>query len=168
MEFNARQSLDFIKIHAKRNCALKSKQKKLLFRFRLHHENIKVQGTRVEGVISKLFTGKMKSFIKCVNVDYESSRIEDFYDIQLNVKGCKNLTDSFHEYCKVEVLEGDNLYFAEGFGLQVAKKGCVFIEFPPVLHLQLKRFDYDMEMDSFIKVSLDQNGQCKMSNARRS
>jgi len=36
------------------------------------------QGTRAEGAISKLFTGKMKSFIKCINVDYESSRIEEF------------------------------------------------------------------------------------------
>ena len=36
------------------------------------------QGTKAEGAIAKLFTGKMKSFIKCVNVDYESSRTEDF------------------------------------------------------------------------------------------
>jgi ubiquitin carboxyl-terminal hydrolase 7 len=37
-----------------------------------------VQGTKAEGAIAKLFVGKMKSFIKCVNVDYESSRIEEF------------------------------------------------------------------------------------------
>ena len=36
------------------------------------------QGTKAEGAIQKLFVGKMKSFIKCVNVDFESSRIEDF------------------------------------------------------------------------------------------
>ena len=37
------------------------------------------QGTPAEGTISKLFVGKMKSSIKCVNVDYESSRIEEFH-----------------------------------------------------------------------------------------
>jgi ubiquitin carboxyl-terminal hydrolase 7 len=37
-----------------------------------------VQGTKAEGAISKLFVGKMKSYIKCVNVDYESSVFEDF------------------------------------------------------------------------------------------
>lgn len=36
------------------------------------------QGTKAEGAIDKLFVGKMKSYIKCVNVDYESSRLEDF------------------------------------------------------------------------------------------
>jgi len=36
------------------------------------------QGTKAEGAIAKLFLGKMKSYIKCVNVDYESSRIEEF------------------------------------------------------------------------------------------
>lgn len=37
-----------------------------------------VQGTKAEGAIAKLFVGKMKSYIKCVNVEYESSRIEEF------------------------------------------------------------------------------------------
>ena len=36
------------------------------------------QGTKAEGAIQKLFVGKMKSYIKCVNVDFESSRIEEF------------------------------------------------------------------------------------------
>lgn len=31
-----------------------------------------------EGAIAKLFVGKMKSYIKCVIVDYESSRSEEF------------------------------------------------------------------------------------------
>ena len=112
-----------------------------------------MKGTPAEGAIRKLFTGKMKSYIKCTNVDFESSRIEDFYDIQLNVKNCKNLKDSFTDYCSVETLEGDNAYFAQGFGLQTAKKGVIFKSFPPVLHLQLKRFDYDMINDRFIKIN---------------
>ncbi len=73
-------------------------------------------------------------------------------DIQLNVKGCKDLYESFVEYCSVETLEGDNKYHAEGYGLQDAKKGVIFQQFPPVLHLQLKRFEYDMELDSLVKV----------------
>jgi hypothetical protein len=43
-------------------------------------------------------------------------------DIQLNVKGCKTLQDSFADYIAVETLDGDNKYHAEGHGLQV---GCV-------------------------------------------
>lgn len=112
----------------------------------------KMKGTPADGAISKLFEGKMKSYIKCINVDFESSRVEDYYDIQLNVKGKKNLVESFDDYIEVETLEGDNKYHAEGHGLQDAHKGVIFESFPPVLHLQLKRFEYDFMRDTMVKV----------------
>ncbi|KDR74843.1 hypothetical protein GALMADRAFT_227212 [Galerina marginata CBS 339.88] len=113
----------------------------------------KVKGTEAEGVIAKLFVGKMKSYIKCVNVEYESSRIEEFNDIQLNVKGIRNLYESFKDYVAVEMLDGENKYQAEGFGLQDAKKGIIFQSFPPILHLQLKRFEHDIERDAMVKIN---------------
>jgi ubiquitin carboxyl-terminal hydrolase 7 len=114
------------------------------------------QGTKAEGSIERLFVGKMKSYIKCVNVEYESSREETFYDIQLNVKGKRDLTDSFKDYVQVEMLDGENKYQSEKYGLQDAKKGVIFTEFPPVLHLQLKRFEYDFQRDQMVKVCLKQ------------
>ncbi|CAG8488525.1 10217_t:CDS:10 [Acaulospora colombiana] len=113
----------------------------------------KMKDTKADGAITKLFVGKMKSYIKCVNVDYESSRVEDYYDIQLNVKGCKTLHDSFKDYIQEETLEGDNKYQAEEYGLQDAKKGVIFESFPPVLHLQLKRFEYDVQRDAMVKIN---------------
>ncbi|KAI8905738.1 cysteine proteinase [Powellomyces hirtus] len=113
----------------------------------------KMKGTKAEGAISRLFVGKMKSYIRCIGVPYESSRMEDFYDIQLNVKGCKTLKESFDEYVAVETLDGDNRYQAEGYGLQDAKKGVIFTAFPPVLHLQLKRFEYDFHRDVMVKIN---------------
>jgi hypothetical protein len=41
-------------------------------------------------------------------------------DIQLNVKGCKTLRDSFKDYIQEEILEGYNKYQATGYGLQVS------------------------------------------------
>jgi len=111
----------------------------------------KMKKTKAEGAISNLFKGKMKSYIKCINVDYTSSRVEDYYDIQLNVKGCKDVIQSFNEYIDVETLEGENKYMAEGYGLQDAKKGVIFQSFPPVLQLHLKRFEYDFIHDAMIK-----------------
>jgi ubiquitin carboxyl-terminal hydrolase 7 len=113
----------------------------------------KMKGTKAEGALTKMFVGKMKTYISCINVDYESSRIEDFWDIQLNVSGNKNLDDSFKDYVQVETMDGENKYFAEGFGLQDAKKGVIFESFPPVLHLQLKRFEYDFQRDAMMKVN---------------
>ncbi|KAH7135460.1 hypothetical protein B0J11DRAFT_160024 [Dendryphion nanum] len=113
----------------------------------------KMKGTEAQGALEKMFVGKMKTYISCINVDYESSRIEDFWDIQLNVSGNKNLDDSFRDYIQVETMDGENKYFAEGHGLQDAKKGVIFESFPQVLHLQLKRFEYDINRDAMMKVN---------------
>eukprot|EP01094_Clydonella_sp_ATCC50884_P014697 TRINITY_DN251_c0_g1_i2.p1 TRINITY_DN251_c0_g1~~TRINITY_DN251_c0_g1_i2.p1 ORF type:complete len:646 (-),score=258.72 TRINITY_DN251_c0_g1_i2:1803-3698(-) len=113
----------------------------------------KMKGTRVEGTVERLFRGKVFNYIKCVNVDYESSRTEDFYDLQLNVKGCEDLTKSFENYIEVEMLDGDNKYRAEGHGLQDAKKGVFLKELPPVLELQLKRFEYNPFQDAMCKIN---------------
>lgn len=113
----------------------------------------RMKGTQVEGKLNSVFVGKMKSYIKCKNVDYESSRVEDYWDIQLNVKGMKNLQESFQNYIEVELMDGENQYAAPDFGLQDAFKGVVFESFPNVLHLQLKRFEYDFNYDQLIKVN---------------
>ena len=113
----------------------------------------RMKGTDAENALAKMFVGKMKTYISCINVDYESSRIEDFWDIQLNVSGNKNLAESFQDYVQVETMDGENKYFAEGYGLQDAKKGVIFESFPQVLHLQLKRFEYDINREAMMKVN---------------
>lgn len=40
-------------------------------------------------------------------------------DLQLDVKGCKDVYESFDKYVEVEMLDGDNKYHAEQHGLQV-------------------------------------------------
>lgn len=40
-------------------------------------------------------------------------------DLQLDVKGCRDVYASFDKYVEVERLEGDNKYHAEQYGLQV-------------------------------------------------
>jgi ubiquitin carboxyl-terminal hydrolase 7 len=114
----------------------------------------RMKGTIAENALPQLFVGKSKTYISCINVDFESSRIEDFWDIQLNVRGNKNLHESFMDYIQVETLEGENKYDAgEPYKLQDAKKGVIFESFPPVLHLQLKRFEYDINRDAMMKVN---------------
>ncbi|XP_038697160.1 ubiquitin carboxyl-terminal hydrolase 12 isoform X1 [Tripterygium wilfordii] len=113
----------------------------------------KMKGTVVEGTIQKLFEGHHMNYIECINVDYKSTRKESFYDLQLDVKGCRDVYASFDKYVEVERLEGDNKYHAEGHGLQDARKGVLFIDFPPVLQLQLKRFEYDFMRDTMVKIN---------------
>ena len=112
-----------------------------------------MKGTPSEGTYSKLFLGKMQSFIECMHVDYKSTKTESFTDLQLNVKGCKNILQSFDNYIEVELMLDNDKYDAETFGKQDAKKGVIFEEFPPVLQLQLKRFEYDTEAKTMIKLN---------------
>lgn len=114
----------------------------------------KMKGTPAENVLTDMFCGKVKTYISCINVDYESSRIEDFWDIQLNVSGNDNLLESFEDYIQVEKMDGENQYFAgDQYKLQDANKGVIFTSFPDVLHLQLKRFEYDIERDMMMKIN---------------
>nr|XP_023929865.1 ubiquitin carboxyl-terminal hydrolase 12-like isoform X5 [Quercus suber] len=113
----------------------------------------KMKGTVVEGTIQQLFEGHHMNYIECINVDYKSTRKESFYDLQLDVKGCRDVYASFDKYVEVERLEGDNKYHAERYGLQDARKGVLFIDFPPVLQLQLKRFEYDFMRDTMVKIN---------------
>lgn len=111
-----------------------------------------MKGTVVDGAIRSLFSGSVRSYIKCVDVDYSSNREEDFYDIQLDVKGCKDIYESFGKYIAKEMLDGDNQYDAGDFGKQNAEKGVIFTKFPPVLTILLKRFDFDLHKMRFIKI----------------
>jgi len=113
----------------------------------------KMKGTVVEGTIEQLFEGHHINYIECINVDYKSNCKESFYDLQLDVKGCRDVYSSFDKYVEVERLEGDNKYHAENHGLQDAKKGVLFLDFPPVLQLQLKRFEYDYMRDTNVKIN---------------
>ena len=120
----------------------------------MEHMEAKMKGTEYEKVLPQMFSGKIKTYISCINVPYESSRIEDFWDIQLNVGGKKDLQESFLDYINVEKLDGENQYYAgEEFKLQDANKGVIFQSFPDVLHLQLKRFEYDIQRDTMMKIN---------------
>ncbi|KAM7219944.1 ubiquitin carboxyl-terminal hydrolase [Rhypophila decipiens] len=113
----------------------------------------KMKGTPHEKALPDIFSGKVKTYVSCINVEYESSRIEDFWDLQMNVSGNKNLLESFQDYVKLERMDGENRYSAGKHGLQDANKGVIFTSFPDVLHLQLKRFGYDYERDVPTKVN---------------
>lgn len=117
-----------------------------------------MKGTPMDGSIKRLFEGEMENYIECLDVDYTSKRRETFYDIQLNIKSEKGndlqtIEESMKEFTADEMLDGDNLYEAEGYGKQRAKKGIRFVQFPPVLNLQLKRFHFDMERMDMVKLN---------------
>jgi ubiquitin carboxyl-terminal hydrolase 7 len=113
----------------------------------------KMKSTGMGNVLPQIFTGKVKTYISCINVDYETSRIEDFWDIQLGVRGNSNLFDSFKDYIRIEKLDGESQYpTGDQYGFQDAKKGVIFMSFPDVLQLELKRYEYDFHRNTTVKI----------------
>jgi len=75
-------------------------------------------------------------------------------DIRLKVKGMKTLYDSFRDYVAVKTLNGEHRHQAGQFGLQDARAAVAFQSLPPVLHLQLKHYEYDAQCDAMVKVHI--------------
>ncbi|GJT49539.1 ubiquitin carboxyl-terminal hydrolase 26 [Tanacetum coccineum] len=72
---------------------------------------------------------------KCGNQSEASSNVEDFYGVELNVKGLKSLDD----YLSVEELQGDKQYFCSSRATHVdATRSIKLQSLPPVLIFQLK------------------------------
>ncbi len=67
------------------------------------------------------------------------------------IKDCADIYKSFEKYTEEEILDGSNIYEAEGHGKQEARKGVSFIKFPNILIIQLKRFEYDFTRDQRVK-----------------
>ncbi|KAH9450893.1 hypothetical protein Pst134EB_018402 [Puccinia striiformis f. sp. tritici] len=116
-------------------------------------------GTRGDGAFQYLFAGRYMKNFKCTEVDYECSKEERFFDIHLDVKNSdgrplKTLEKSLQAYVTPETMKGKNKYYAGGkHGLQDAIKRSSFLEFPPVLHLHLKRFEYNLQTDKQVKIN---------------
>jgi ubiquitin carboxyl-terminal hydrolase 7 len=113
----------------------------------------KMKGTDVEGKLDKLFMGQTKRYTRCLDVEYESSVIESYYDISLPVNNMSGILESFRKFIEPELLVDDNKYKADGYGYQNAKTGTIFKSFPPILFLHLRRFEYDMMSDQTLKVN---------------
>jgi ubiquitin C-terminal hydrolase len=113
----------------------------------------KLKDTPQETAIADLLRGTYRSFVRCVSVDCESARDEAFYDLSLVVKGCKSLEDSLLKFLETERLDGPNQYATENFGKQDAIMGSELVSLPPVLHIHLRRFEYDARRDRMVKVN---------------
>lgn len=70
-----------------------------------------------------------------------SSKKEDFYGLELNIKGLNHLEESLDDYFKAEELQGENQYFCESCQKHVdATRSIMLHALPSVLNFQLKRY----------------------------
>ncbi|KAK9289140.1 hypothetical protein L1049_017613 [Liquidambar formosana] len=99
--------------------------------------------SKARTIVQDLFRGSVSHVTtcsKCGKDSEASSNMEDFYELELNVKGLKSLDESLDDYLSVEELCGDNQYFCESCMTRVdATRSIKLRTLPAVLNFQLKR-----------------------------
>jgi ubiquitin carboxyl-terminal hydrolase 7 len=78
----------------------------------------------VDGGYNSQFGALLPTIVRVTR--YAEADVFFLADLQLDVKGCKDVYESFDKYVEVERLEGDNKYHAEQLGLQVRTIMCGF------------------------------------------
>ncbi|XP_008219811.1 PREDICTED: ubiquitin carboxyl-terminal hydrolase 26 isoform X1 [Prunus mume] len=99
--------------------------------------------TKAKSIVQDLFRGSVSHVTRCSQCGKDSeasSNMEDFYELELNVKGLKSLDESLDDYLSVEELHGENQYFCESCKTRVdATRSIKLRTLPDVLNFQLKR-----------------------------
>ncbi|KAE8678665.1 Ubiquitin carboxyl-terminal hydrolase 26 [Hibiscus syriacus] len=108
-------------------------------------------------IVQDLFRGSVSHVTTCSKCgkDSEASlNMEDFYELELNVKGLKTLDESLTDYLSIEELHGDNQYFCESCNTRVdASRSIKLRTLPDVLNFQLKRYDFLQKTTSKKKIT---------------
>ncbi|KAF8644170.1 hypothetical protein HU200_066546 [Digitaria exilis] len=102
----------------------------------------KVPGART--IVQHLFCGSVSHVTRCSACRKDSaasSKMEDFYELELNIKGLNSLEESLNDYFSEEALDGENQYFCESCQKRVDATRCIKLQsLPPVVNFQLKRY----------------------------
>ena len=101
--------------------------------------------------IAKLFKGKVIQKIECETKPYSAETPEDFYDLSLQVRDCPSIRDSLRKYVAKDKIENYDTGDPK-IGRQTVDVCMQFSEFPPLLQLHLKRYEFDLKTLAPVKV----------------
>ena len=97
--------------------------------------------TSVRTMVQRQFRGEYMYVTTCQKCLNESLRPSHFYELDLQVTGNKTIAACLADFTKVERMTGDEKYYCEKCcSKQEATRCCQLTELPPVLNLQLNRF----------------------------
>ena len=120
------------------------------------------KGTEVENIIDDIYAGQLIDYVKCLDIDVNSERVDKVQDFSLAIRPfgsetpVKSLTEAIELFLRPEVLDGDNQYYAESVDRKVdAIKGLKIGKIPYTLTFQLKRFVYDFSSGDIVQKKLN-------------
>jgi ubiquitin C-terminal hydrolase len=91
-----------------------------------------------------MFSGFFKNTIKGISAPFDSLNVDPFAAISLDIKGNKNIDDSFKSLIEIKQLTGDNQCSCDGYKID-AERYSRIEKAAEVLILQLKRFGYNLK-----------------------
>ncbi|XP_039296311.1 LOW QUALITY PROTEIN: probable ubiquitin carboxyl-terminal hydrolase FAF-X [Nilaparvata lugens] len=105
-----------------------------------------------EQIMGKILGGSYSDQKICKGCPHRYSKEEPFSVISVDIRNHSTLLDSLEQYVKGELLEGADAYHCDKCNKKVVtvKRLCVK-KLPPILAIQLKRFEYDFERVCAIK-----------------
>ncbi|KAI5108937.1 putative ubiquitin carboxyl-terminal hydrolase FAF-X isoform X3, partial [Silurus meridionalis] len=103
-------------------------------------------------MLSSVLGGSFADQKICQGCPHRYECEESFTTLNVDIRNHQNLLDSLEQYVKGDLLEGANAYHCEKCNKKVdTVKRLLIKKLPPVLAIQLKRFDYDWERECAIK-----------------
>ncbi|KAI9204548.1 uncharacterized protein BJ171DRAFT_424092 [Polychytrium aggregatum] len=94
-------------------------------------------------LVYQIFGGHILSQVECLSCHYKSNTYDLILDLSLEIKHCDTLEKAFSHYSKPERLYKSNQYKCARCKKYVdAQKRLTIHDPPPVLTVQLKRFDF--------------------------
>jgi ubiquitin carboxyl-terminal hydrolase 7 len=109
-----------------------------------YHLDVRMASTPLKYVRENLVAGQTTSYVSSPSSKEKGTwRQECFEELCLNVRTFRSLNEGLQNFIQpwYSNYESDN-----------ANILAMFDRFPPILNLQLKRFEYDISLDSFTKV----------------
>jgi ubiquitin carboxyl-terminal hydrolase 7 len=115
--------------------------------------NTKLENTHLATGIPGLFQGSSTRIVRYLKVLYETSRVEDFYDLTMVVKDIGTLAESFAKLVEKSFLRGYNQYDASSLGRRDAETWVEFQDFPSVLYLHFPLMEWDVRTQRMVKLT---------------
>ncbi|KUL92541.1 hypothetical protein ZTR_02189 [Talaromyces verruculosus] len=97
----------------------------------------------IRHILERLLVGQTMSCVSFSPQEKGSWRLENFWELPLNVRDLRSLDESLQDYIQPWYPEPEN---------DSINTVVIFDKFPPVLNLHLKRFAYDPAINGFKKV----------------
>ncbi|XP_039299453.1 ubiquitin carboxyl-terminal hydrolase 48 [Nilaparvata lugens] len=108
----------------------------------------------VKNLVCDNFKGEYSYVTRCSKCKTKSINPSQFFELELSVKGKKNLDESLTEYLKEEKLDGANCYSCAVCNKkQEAERFIEINRLPSILNLQLMRYVYDRQRGDMKKLN---------------